>query len=726
VINRLAIILPMLKSFQYPWPCKRLFVIPPASTSSIEAELLLHGLRALVSPLTLQPISLLQGFLDPGFTSRDCLIVAAGEQLDRPIESNALLLQQLTLAETALAAKANVIITGTLLTGPRQDVLVLLKRLKGAVFLLQDRSSVNTLASLIGNDIFFFPHPSLFVQPFEPPLRRLSLSVPASQTANQSRRVAVNLSEASFQSLFDQHTDSNRRLFVALVLDQILCSSPKPLITLVASPIEPASSPISDHKYYDMAMEWLKQRGHEQSLIIAPSLTSFYDLISLFRGVDISIVGSHDLLSLAIHSGSNFLALFGKHGDRACLQATLKRLEAYPQSGGRLVSELYAISYELIRQFASSACSSQLHPKALIEGIAPDRWRSAFLDLCLQASSRSLQRLTPEKASATSTISRPYPVSGITCQDSHLSSVEEIYSLRDPSVRKRLLDYATSHFQGKTAQRGFNHSAFAQISLDGDPSFVPELLERDHPHEDDYTVFQWFRGGHNLILDIGANWGYSAASIWVSSPESHIVSFEAIPMYRPCLQALAELRPGQYAYVLSGLSAKDDQLTFSLPVVNHVALTALTTASPNPDLSTLIDNVLNHVNKWMHGISSFGFQFVDFTVPVRPLDDLIASNPSYFPKAPITAVKIDVEGMEYDVLAGGERTLSTHRPMIMFEENKTQDRSLNQLLSRLGYLRAKRTGSRLQLDQHLDTGQFNGYFVHHQRCSEYQHLGLLV
>jgi FkbM family methyltransferase len=653
------------------------------------------------------------------------LIIVASDQLNGKVESEALL-QQLTIAEMALAAKANVVITGTLLTGPRQDVLVQLKRLKGAVFVLQDRYSVNILASLIGNDIFFLPHFSLFDQLFVPPFKHHPLRSPASQTANQCRRVAVNLSEDSFQSLFDQHTDSNRRLFVALVLDQILCSSPKPLITLVPSPVEPASPSVSDHRFCDMAMEWLTQRGHDQSLAVVPSLTSISDLISLFRGVDISIVGSHPLLPLVIQSGSDFLALFGKRGDRASLPATLNRLEEYPQSCGHLVSELYAISYELTRQFACPARSSETHPNALIEGIAPDRWRSAFLDLCLQASSRSLQRLTPEKATTPSKSSKSHPVSGITSKGSYLSSVEATYSINDPSVRKRLLDYATSHFQGKTAQRGFNHSAFAQISLDGDPSFVPELLERDHPHEEDYTVFQWFRGGHNLILDIGANWGYSAASIWVSSPESHIVSFEAIPMYRPCLQALAELRSGQYAYVLSGLSAKDDQLTFSLPVVNHVALTALTTASPNPDLSTLIDNVLNHVNKWMHGISSFCFQFVDFTVPVRPLDDLIASNPSYFSKAPIAAVKIDVEGMEYDVLAGGERILSTHRPMIMFEENKTQDRSLNQLLSRLGYLRAKRTGSRLQLDQHLDTGQFNGFFVHHQRCTEYQHLGLLM
>ena len=32
-------------------------------------------------------------------------------------------------------------------------------------------------------------------------------------------------------------------------------------------------------------------------------------------------------------------------------------------------------------------------------------------------------------------------------------------------------------------------------------------------------------------------------------------------------------------------------------------------------------------------------------------------------------VKIDVEGMEWHVLKGGERTIRTHRPVVMFEEN---------------------------------------------------------
>lgn len=51
-------------------------------------------------------------------------------------------------------------------------------------------------------------------------------------------------------------------------------------------------------------------------------------------------------------------------------------------------------------------------------------------------------------------------------------------------------------------------------------------------------------------------------------------------------------------------------------------------------------------------------------VPVTTLDDLCATH-GYLP----SFVKVDVEGMERDVLLGGEQVLRQYRPVVMVEEN---------------------------------------------------------
>jgi hypothetical protein len=127
----------------------------------------------------------------------------------------------------------------------------------------------------------------------------------------------------------------------------------------------------------------------------------------------------------------------------------------------------------------------------------------------------------------------------------------------------------------------------------------------------------------------------------------------------------------------------------------------------------------------MTATPSFSFQFIDFTVPVRRLDDLLAAHPSSLSHGPVAAIKVDVEGMEYEVLSGGQRTLAADRPMIMVEENQNRSHALVSLLDSLGYLRAERIDSCLQLSNNPGQTHYNGFFVHRERCSEYRDLGLL-
>lgn len=50
--------------------------------------------------------------------------------------------------------------------------------------------------------------------------------------------------------------------------------------------------------------------------------------------------------------------------------------------------------------------------------------------------------------------------------------------------------------------------------------------------------------------------------------------------------------------------------------------------------------------------------------------DILCETHGYKP----TFVKVDVEGMEYDVLRGGEQTINLHRPVVMIEENGLSQR----------------------------------------------------
>ena len=52
----------------------------------------------------------------------------------------------------------------------------------------------------------------------------------------------------------------------------------------------------------------------------------------------------------------------------------------------------------------------------------------------------------------------------------------------------------------------------------------------------------------------------------------------------------------------------------------------------------------------------------------------------------VDMIKIDVEGMEADVLAGAERTIRTHRPLMYVEHLKSGDVALARILGELGYV----------------------------------------
>lgn len=169
------------------------------------------------------------------------------------------------------------------------------------------------------------------------------------------------------------------------------------------------------------------------------------------------------------------------------------------------------------------------------------------------------------------------------------------------------------------------------------------------PHDRDFAFFRNFNGREGLVVDIGANTGQSARSIRIYNRSLEILSFEPNRLLDAELAATRNLLGPGFDYRLFGLGRRQQMLTLFCPVASGTPLSPWATA----DRASLEHNrpaIEREV----------GTQVSVTTVPIeiRRFDDL-GIKP--------TAVKIDVEGLELDVLDGMRETLASAEPMLMIE-----------------------------------------------------------
>jgi FkbM family methyltransferase len=288
----------------------------------------------------------------------------------------------------------------------------------------------------------------------------------------------------------------------------------------------------------------------------------------------------------------------------------------------------------------------------------------------------------------------------------------------DPALREKIFNVFHRYYIQGHRGNDVVISDISRIQLDGHPDYIPEMLSRDQPHDEDYIVFRSFQDKEEVILDVGANWGYSAGSMWSVGTRSQIVSFEAIPLYRDCLAKILAVHSEGYNYLMTALSSRPGVLKFAVPVINDTALTALTSADANPHLDSLTENVYNSVHRWMSGIKSIILRICEFEVPVQTLDSVLASHPELIPRNGVSIIKLDVEGWEYEVLKGAINTLRTHNPLIMAEGgNRRQE--LRELMIALDYSYAERKGDKLELVSGVGLKN-NGFFINNKKMDEYR------
>ena len=156
-----------------------------------------------------------------------------------------------------------------------------------------------------------------------------------------------------------------------------------------------------------------------------------------------------------------------------------------------------------------------------------------------------------------------------------------------------------------------------------------------------------------MFLDVGANFGLSVASFRLYNTRMKIISFEPLPWMEPPLRFLKEREGDLFDYHIVALGRHDGAMTIEVPVVGD---------TPNffrasGDLGKFsIPKIRENVRKSLQLTGHV--DVVPITVPVSRLDafDL---HPSI--------IKIDVEGLEWDVLVGGQETINACKPVVFLE-----------------------------------------------------------
>lgn len=254
----------------------------------------------------------------------------------------------------------------------------------------------------------------------------------------------------------------------------------------------------------------------------------------------------------------------------------------------------------------------------------------------------------------------------------------------------------------------------------GAEEWVKGSVESNKIHDEDYSIFKAFSGSDGVVLDIGANWGYSVASIWAMSPNVRIISFEPILGYADPLQMIKSLYGEKYDFRMFGLGSSNVVVNFAIPVVNGIGISALTSASADRnrgEIECLSKYIADYALQGGRDNASIEFSIFEFAAPIRRLDDVVSEDSDILPEGvELLALKIDAEGLEGDILRGAEKTLISYKPVVMLEGGNRYD-GLTEFMAKLGYAYYERDGSVMRCINGVGMAA-NGFFFHVKHIEE--------
>ena len=290
-------------------------------------------------------------------------------------------------------------------------------------------------------------------------------------------------------------------------------------------------------------------------------------------------------------------------------------------------------------------------------------------------------------------------------------------------LKRQFEEIITQVVSDPSSYGGFLDLSKDKVLFDLSPAWVPAMLTLNHLHDLDYFLFSYLNPLEGVILDIGANWGYSVGSIRATKCRLPILSIDVLPTVTDCLNAIKNIEGSRFDFFIAALGYQERQVDFFTPVVNGVTISALTSASVDNFNSHLVDNIVSHVSIYMNDFDFYRADFLKFNRKIKRLDTLLESESFDIPLDPVVAIKIDVEGLEGDVLEGAKKTIIRHRPLLIVEGGTRYDR-VNAFMKRYGYVAFKRDNSNLIFENETTQG-VNGIFIHSDKIEVYEKVGLV-
>lgn len=288
---------------------------------------------------------------------------------------------------------------------------------------------------------------------------------------------------------------------------------------------------------------------------------------------------------------------------------------------------------------------------------------------------------------------------------------------RDKSILERKIYRALwNYYKGKSRRFCFSEPT-ENFRMDGTgaESWVRDSIKAGKLHDEDYCVFKLLLNEDGAVLDIGANWGYSVPSIWAMAPDVRIISFEPLAGYRASLQQIKNGFDEKYDFRMLGLGASDYIAKFASPVINSVAISALTSAAEDRNRGE-IECVSRMAAEFALQSVTDGvpieFSIYEFVAQIKKLDNILREDVTILSGKKLLALKIDAEGLEGDILRGAESSLMQHRPIVMLEGGNRYA-GLTEYMAMLGYGYYEREGSTMHPISGVGTA-VNGFFFHSQ------------
>ncbi len=212
------------------------------------------------------------------------------------------------------------------------------------------------------------------------------------------------------------------------------------------------------------------------------------------------------------------------------------------------------------------------------------------------------------------------------------------------------------------------------------------------PHDGDFAFFKNLAKREGLLVDVGANTGQSARSVRIFNQSLEILSFEPNRLLEPEMQATRRLLGLGFNYRMVGLGRREQSLTLYCPMAGETPLTPWATANLA---------ALEHNRPLIEQEAGMPIQVTSVQIEVKRFDDL-----ELHPQA----IKIDVEGLELDVLQGMRDTLRRDQPILMIEcsENTPE---VAAFLSTLGYHTYHYDQRQNMLEETTDPAAATNYFA---------------